>query len=156
MNKKKAIKLLENQKNEFTEKSFDNIAAWKQKTASMIDDFLGSDSNEYYSFTKFLIGVWALNIESTNKDSLSYDNHMAMVGLLKNCQDKIKRSGLYKKPQSNVLSHFDNWKLITIAVVIFLAGLSAGIWLKENTSLIVFKSVNNSSNNHTDNESKID
>lgn len=155
MNKKNAISLIENQKKEFIEKSFDNIAAWKQKTASMIEDFLGHDSGEFYSFTKFVIGVWALNTESTNKNSLSYHDHMAMIGLLSNCQDKIKRNGLYKKPNQNILSNYDNWKLITIAVIIFLAGLSAGIWLKENTSFVIFTSVNDSSDNHPNNESPI-
>ena len=154
MNRKSAIKHLEKQKAEFLNKSFDNIGAWKGKTASMIVDFLGFDSGEYYSFSKFHFGEWCLDKKSIHKDSSFYNEHSALVGLIDNCIDKIKRSGLYKKPQSNVLSHVDNWKLITIAVALFVAGLTAGIWLKENTSLIVFKSSESVSNNHSDNESK--
>ncbi|WP_159523911.1 hypothetical protein [Sunxiuqinia indica] len=147
MNKQKAIRLLKNQKAEFIDKSFDNVAAWKGKTASMIVDFLGFDSGEYYSFAKFHFGEWCLDKNSINKNSPFYNEHSALIGLIDNCIDKLKRSGLYTKPQSNVLSNVDNWKLITIAVALFIAGLTAGIWLKENTSLIVFKSINNNSNN---------
>jgi hypothetical protein len=156
MNRKSAIRHLEKQKTEFVNKSFDNVAAWKSKTASMIIDFLGFESGEYYSFAKFHFGEWCSDKNSGNKDSLFYHEHSALTGLIDNCIDKIKRNGLYKKPQSNVLSNADNWKLITIAIIIFVAGLTAGIWLKENTSLVVFSSVSNSSDNHQNNKPKID
>lgn len=156
MTKREAIRLLTEQKQIFESHKYSDRDIWRLKTGSLIEHFLGLESNEYYSFSKFDFGVWHLSSEDIDFKAEFKRKHELMVGLLDNCIDKLKIVGLYKKPQRNILSNYDNWKLITIAVIIFVAGLTAGIWLKENTSLIIFSSVNNSSNNHADNKSSVD
>jgi len=149
MTKREAIRLLTEQKQIFESRTYSDREVWRQKTGSLIEQFLGKDSNEYYSFAKFEFGVLSYGSDkATIKQELDR-KHSTMVDLLNNYIDKLKTFGLYKKPQQNIVYHLDNWKLITIAVVLFVSGLTAGIWLKENTSLVVFPSIEKGGDNNS-------
>lgn len=43
------------------------------------------------------------------------NEHLAIIEIIENYIDWIKRSGLYKEPRKNILSNVDDWKLILIA-----------------------------------------
>ena len=93
-NKRKAIKLLENQKAEFISKSYVDRELWKQKTGSLLIEFLGEESSEYYAFANFKFGIWTLDPKSKETDFELKRRNDLIVGLLDNCIDKIKRNGL--------------------------------------------------------------
>lgn len=154
MTKREAIRLLTEQKQIFDSRTYSDREVWRQKTASLLEQFLGLESSEYHSFSKFDFGVWHLSSEDIDFKSEFKRKNELMTGLLANCIDKLKTFGLYKKPQHNIVSQLDNWKLITIAVTLFLAGLTAGIWLKENTSLIVFSSIEKGGNDNSNSKTK--
>lgn len=84
--------------------------------------------------------MWTLSSNDTDLSPEFKRKHEVMIGLLENCIDKLKMTGLYKKTQKNILTNVDNWKLITIAVAISLAGLSSGIWINEKNHLFLFLS----------------
>jgi len=140
MNRRKAIKLLEGQitKLKRLKSPMDMEVDFLIQTKTYIDKFFGSDSPQ----SKRLTGV-----------PIAQETTPDFIPFLNDCIETINYFGLYKEKNKNILSTQNNWKLLAIATTIFIAGLSAGIWLKENTSFIVFPSVENSSNNHSNSES---
>lgn len=95
MRKRKAIKLLEKQKQEFVENAYSDINIWRQKTASLIIDFMGKDSAEYVAFYNHKLQVLSHPLEDDaetlrrlkRKDEI-------MIGLLDNCIGVVKRNGI--------------------------------------------------------------
>lgn len=155
MRKSQAIKILEKQKQIFIEKNYQDRSVWKQLTSSYILDFLGQESSEYYAFYKFSFDAVATSNEQL--ESIIARKDKAMIGLIDNCIDKIKLNGLPKNQNKNVLSTYDNWKLITIAVAIFIAGLTVGIWINEKLSIHILSPPTSSlPNNETNKVSQAD
>jgi len=146
---RKAINLLKTQKEIFESESYNNREVWFQKTASLIELFLGRESNEYFAFSNFKFGILTADPDNVDFSAVYKKKRKEMLGLLDNCIDKLNIIGIYKPPQTNILSTYNNWILLTIAVAIFIAGLSSGIWLSENKSFSLFPNFNNSSENYT-------
>jgi len=132
MNKRKAIKILKRQiwKLNQLDNPRDVDVDFLIQTKTYIDKFFGNESAQ----SKRLTGV-------------------QIAPFLNDCVDTINNIGLYKHENKNILSKQSNWKLVVIAITIFVTGLTTGIWIKENTSFVVFTSVNNGSDNHTDSKS---
>ncbi len=152
MRKSKAIKILQRQKQAFIDKSYVSLSVWLKKTGSYIGEFLGHNSIEYSSFSKFEFTERFMNMPDEFIKLTKNREIIEILGLLQNSIDKLKTGKLFKPKKKNVLSNKSNWKLITIAVAIFLAGLYAGIWLKNNTSFSFFSTIDKSSNNHSNSE----
>lgn len=149
MTKKEAIRLLTEQKQIFDSRAYSDKEIWRQKTASLIEQFLGLESSEYYSFTNFDFRVIHLSSEDIDYKAEFKRKHEIMSGLLGNCIDKLKISGIYKKTQRNIVSHLDNWALILIATSIFIAGITSGIWLNDTKSFGPFSALNSRSNDNS-------
>lgn len=156
MRKKTAINLLKTQKKIFELESYDNRDVWFQKTASLIELVLGRESNEYHSFSHFEFGILTTNPENVDFNAVYKQKRKIMIGLLNNCIDKLNITGIYKPPKDNLLSTYNNWQILSIIVIVFIAGLSAGIWLSETKSFSFISSIEKNIDNHTQSETSIE
>ena len=134
MRKKKAIKILEEQKQKVLNSDQSNTDEWIFETASYIKDFFGFDSTEYSWITQF---KWHLQILSTDfvsdneiKEMLG-EKTIKVVRFLDNCKRTIENKGLYKPVMNNWISDKGNDFLIKTAIGLIIFGFGIGYWTKQ-------------------------
>lgn len=118
MNKQTAIKVLETQKKKldsFHEKRFYDLV-WKTQTMQYIKQIFGENSEQFSYINR-------LKIHSQYSPDPSR--------FLDSCIDSVTNVGVFKEHKKNILDGYSDLKLISIAISIFIAGFSAGIWLND-------------------------
>jgi len=140
MKLKKAIEILEKQKQKVLDPEYPNNDEWIVQTASYIKDFFGFDSTEYFRIANFKWSIKVIN--TTSKDDRKYflkEKKENIVLFLDNCKQTLENKGLFKEPKSNLLSDKNNAELIgiifTISSIIFGIGYYFGTE-KTNNELI--------------------
>ena len=133
MRKKKAIKILEEQRQKVLNPHYQNNQEWIFETASYIKNFFGVKSAEYAWISQF---KWY--VKSGNKAVVSTEEIHEILGkkskkmvlFLNNCKLILENKGLYKIPKNNVLSNISNaallGTLLTMASIIFGIGFYFG------------------------------
>jgi hypothetical protein len=126
MIKKKAIKILEEQRQKILNPNYKNNQEWIFETTSYIIDFFGIDSTEYAWIAQFKWYVKTLNTDFVSNEEIKEmidEKPKKVVLFLDNCKRVIENKGLYKAPKNNVLSDKSNAALIgtivTIASIFF-------------------------------------
>ena len=159
MKLKKAIQILEEQKQKVLSPNHPNNDEWTFETASYIKEFFGLNSTEYSWISQFKWHVKYLDhplIDNTSDvDFLLKEKPKKAVRFLDNCKNTLKNKGLFKLPKKNLLSDINNWQIITIFVAIFIAGLSSGIWLNEKKSFSFTSLIHNDTNDNTESKGEI-
>tara|TARA_B110000091_G_scaffold71127_1_gene78448 strand:+ start:2094 stop:2585 length:492 start_codon:yes stop_codon:yes gene_type:complete len=142
MIKKKAIKILEEQRQKVLNPNYKNNQEWIFETALYIKDFFGFNSAEYAWIAQF---KWY--VKTSNTDVVSKEDIHEMLGkkpkkvvlFLDNCKLILENKGLFKEPKKNIFSHKSNAVLLgtlfTIASIVFGIGFYFGTE-KTNKDLI--------------------
>ena len=140
MKLKKALEILEEQKQKVLSPIFPNNQEWVVETASYIKDFFGFDSVEYSRIAQFKFTVVALNIEpDENVNRLLNQKVKDIVLFLDNCKRTLEIKGLYRNPKANILSDKTNFELISIIIAISITVFGIGYYFgteKTNTELV--------------------
>lgn len=131
MNKRKAIKILKQQKDKI-KKNQNN--QWIIETASYVKDFFGSDSVEYSWICKFKWSVSFVTIDGEKPkwvaNAMKQKPYEASK-FLENCISVLKNKGVYKKPKINFFSEYSNWKVLGILFAVLVFGFWIGYWTKD-------------------------
>ena len=142
LRKKKAIKILEEQRQKVLNPHYQNNPEWIFETASYIKRFFGINSAEYGWISQFKWYVKTANTDVASKQEIKEilaKKPKKAVLFLDNCKLILENSGLYKAPKKNVLSNKSNHALLgalfTIASIVFVIGFYFGIE-KSNKDLI--------------------
>lgn len=167
MNKKKAIKILEEQKQKILSSEYPNNEEWTFETASYIKDFFGFDSTEYSWIAQFKWHVTYIEHPFIdNEDEVNRELRQKpkkAIQFLDNCKKIIENKGLYKPKKKNWISDKGNDFLITTSIGLIVFGFGIGHWAKEfevfstffnkkqekSISTVVFDSTDNISNKKT-------
>lgn len=159
MKLKRAIKILEEQKQKVLSSDHPNNEEWIFETASYIKEFFGINSTEYSWISQFKWHVKYIDSPFIdNEKDVDFElkqKPKKAVTFLENCKNVLKNKGLYKEPKKNLLSDFNNWKLITIFIAIFIAGLTSGIWLNEKKSFSFNSFIQNNTKDNTNSKREI-
>jgi hypothetical protein len=107
MNKRKAIKLLQNQKQIFIDRSYPARDVWQHKTSSLVKDFCGNDSDEYEAMINFEFGIWSNNVKDEWIKHELDRRRTTIIGLIDNCIDKIKRNGVQSSSKADAKQRND-------------------------------------------------
>ena len=156
MRKKKAIKILEEQKQKVLSSDHLNDDEWIIETASYIRDFFGFESTEYFRFAKFKWHVKSISGES-NESTIERlnKNKSDIIQFLENCKRTLNNKGLLKEPKKNFLSDKSTFELLGILFAIGLFGFGIGYWTKKFEIFSVVsqteKSISIPSSNSTEN-----
>ena len=142
MKLKKAIQILEEQKQKILKPENINSQEWIVETASYVKDFFGFESTEYSWIAQF---KWHVDpktsVFGTDDEIIEIiDNKpKKAVKFLDNCKQTLKNKGLFKEPKNNLLSDKSNAALIgtifTISSIVFGIGFYFGTE-KTNKELI--------------------
>jgi len=139
MKLKKAIEILEEQKQKILNPKYPNNQEWVVETTSYIKDFFGFDSVEYSRIAQFKFSVVTLNIETDeNVDRLLNQKVKDIVLFLDNCKRTLEVKGLYKNQKANIVSDKTNFELISIIIAISITVFGIGYYFgteKTNTEL---------------------
>ena len=142
MRKKKAIKILEIQKQKILSPDHPNNQEWIFETASYIKDFFGINSTEYAWIAQFKWHVKTLNTDFASNEEIKEmlgQKPKKVVSFLDNCKQILEDKGLFKEPKNNLLSDKNNAALIgtifAISSVVFGIGFYFGTE-KTNNELI--------------------
>lgn len=128
MRKSNAIEILEKQKQIFVDKSYQNTSAWLKLTSSYILEFLGQDSVEYLSFSKFEFTTRFVNMPDKLIELTQKGERSEIIGLLQNSIEKLKTGKLYKKQPKNLFSKLSNIKILIIIAPILGAIFGIGYY----------------------------
>jgi len=140
MKLKKAIQILEEQKQKVLSPDHPNNDEWIIETASYIKDFFGFNSTEYSRIAQFKWGVFT----TTNTSAEDLNQEIAykkknIILFLDNCKRTLRNKGLFKEQKNNLLSDKSNAALIgtifTISTIVFGIGFYFGTE-KTNNELI--------------------
>jgi hypothetical protein len=132
MKVKKAIKIIEEQRQKVLNPKHPNNNEWIVETASYIRDFFGFDSTEYFRFAKFKWQVKTLNTESEGSVLQRLEENKAeILQFLENCKRTLRNKGLYRETKKNLLSDKSNSQLIGIIFGICVSVFGLGYWAKE-------------------------
>ena len=133
MRKKKAIKILEQQRQKVLNPHYQNNQEWIFETASYIKNFFGVNSAEYAWISQFKWYVKSGNTAVVSTEEIHEilgKKSKKMVLFLNNCKLILENKGLYKIPKNNVLSNISNvallGTLLTMASIIFGIGFYFG------------------------------
>ncbi|WP_458627082.1 hypothetical protein [Winogradskyella sp. PC D3.3] len=134
MRKKKAIKILEEQKQKILSSDHPNNQEWTFETASYIKDFFGFDSTEYAWIAQFKWHVKTLSTDFVSdkevKEMLD-EKPKKVIQFLDNCKRTLNNKGIFKKPKSNFLSDKTNFELVGIIFGICVFVFWIGYWTKK-------------------------
>lgn len=133
MNKKNAIKVLKSQKQKldsFHEKRFYDLV-WKTQTVQYIKQIFGEKSEQF----NYINSLKIYNQYSPDP-----------TRFLDSCIDSVKNFGVYKEPKKNILDGQSNFKIISIAISIFIAGFTACFWLNSNGIISFNRSITSTNN----------
>jgi hypothetical protein len=134
MNKKKAIRILEEQKQKVLSSEHPNTDEWIFETASYIKEFFGFESTEYSWISQFKWYVKTLppvfGGEENIKEILD-EKPKKVVRFLDNCKRTLENKGLYRKSKNNFLSNKSTFELLGILFTIGLFGFGVGYWTKK-------------------------
>ena len=132
MKLKKAIQILEEQKQKVLSSDHPKNDEWIIETASYIRDFFGFESTEYFRFAKFKWFVKSIPRES-NKSTLERlnKNESEIIQFLDNCKRTLKNKGLFKPEKKNWISDKGNDFLIKTAIGLIIFGFGIGYWTKQ-------------------------
>ena len=111
MRKKKAIKILEEQRQKVLNPHYQNNQEWIFETASYIKNFFGVKSAEYAWISQFKWYVKSGNTAVVSTEEIHEilgKKSKKMVLFLNNCKLILENKGLYKIPKNNVLSNISN------------------------------------------------
>lgn len=132
MKVKKAIIILEEQKQKVLDSNYPNNDEWIVQTASYIKNFFGFESTEYSRIAQFKWYVRTDNLTSNDEvKRLLKEKKENIIIFLDNCQKTLKNKGLYKIEQKNILSQKDNIFIFSTAIAILLFGFAVGYWIRE-------------------------
>lgn len=133
MRKKKAIKILEEQRQKVLNPHYQNNQEWIFETASYIKNFFGVKSAEYAWISQFKWYVKTGNTAGVSTEEIHEilgKKSKKVVLFLDNCKLILENKGLYKIPKNNVLSNKSNTALLgtllTMASIIFGIGFYFG------------------------------
>ena len=142
MRKKKAIKILEEQRQKVLNPHYQNNQEWIFETASYIKSFFGVNSAEYAWISQFKWYVKTSNTDVEIKEEIHEilgKKPKKVVLFLDNCKLILENKGRYKAPKNNVLSDKSNAVLLgtlfTMASIVFGIGFYFGTE-KSNKDLI--------------------
>ncbi|MDO6489869.1 MULTISPECIES: hypothetical protein [unclassified Cellulophaga] len=142
MRKKKAIRILEEQKQKVLSPDHPNNQEWIFETASYIKDFFGFESTEYAWIAQFKWHVKTLNTDFASNEEIREmlaEKPKKVVSFLDNCKRILENKGLFKELKNNLLSDKSNAALIgtifTISSIVFGIGFYFGTE-KTNNELI--------------------
>lgn len=105
MRKKKAIKILEEQRQKVLNPHYQNTQEWIFETASYIKNFFGVKSAEYAWISQF---KWYVKTEGTDDVNNKEINTMLdkkpkrVILFLDNCKLILENKGLYKAPKKKL------------------------------------------------------
>ncbi|MDB4171118.1 hypothetical protein N9750_03300 [Polaribacter sp.] len=105
MRKKKAIKILEEQRQKFLNPHYQNTQEWIYETASYIKNFFGVKYAEYAWISQF---KWYVKTEGTddvnNKEinTILDKKPKRVILFLDNCKLILENKGLYKAPKKKL------------------------------------------------------
>ncbi|MDD4730203.1 MAG: hypothetical protein PHN55_15810 [Dysgonamonadaceae bacterium] len=154
MNKKNAIKVLENQKSKLIDNKIYKDETWVFQTASFIKDFFGEDSTEYSFISQFNFYVKVPNGTSPEETRFLLDNKKNKAEkFIDDCIETIKTKGLIKRTKINFLNRLTNGAIVSIMTPIALAIFGAGFYFgteKINNDNIELKSENKEITNKFD------
>ncbi|WP_298146839.1 hypothetical protein [Flavobacterium sp.] len=144
MNRKKAIEILQKQKQKLDNPNFLKDENWVFQTASYIKDFFGESSTEYFFISKFEFTAYYSKPDS-KQDAIGRLNAKTPKAkkYLENCIETISNKGLYKHPKKNLVSDKSNFELIGIVITISIFVFWIGYWVK---SVELFSSKNKTEN----------
>ncbi len=147
MNLKKAIKIIEEQKQKVLNSENSNNNEWIVETASYIKEYFGFESVEYSRIAQF---KWHIKIDDICSDDeikkLLSKKEKDIILFLNNCQSTLKNKGLYKPPKKNWFSDKGNDFIISAIIALIIFGFGIGYWTKEFElfSVIINKNDNKS------------
>ncbi len=143
MNKRKAIKILEEQKQKILSSEHPNDDEWIFETASYIKDFFGFDSTEYSWISQFKWHVAYIDHPFfDNEDEADRELRQKpkkAIRFLNDCKRTLENKGLYKAPKNNLVSDKSNFELIGIVVAISIFIFWIGYWTKSIEIFSVLK-----------------
>ncbi len=151
MNKNRALKGLNYQKDKLLDTKYFKDAIWVFQTASWIQDIFGKDSPEYAYIGKFSFVYEHLSGESDEQVRRGLDRRKKDAEkFIDSCIQTVKLKGVIYQPKVNFLQKFNNIQmfgtLLGIAAIIF----SIGIWVGyTNARLASFEKSYNISNSDT-------
>lgn len=97
MTKRKAIQILNKQKDKLLDESIYKDENWVFQTASYVKDFLGEDSPEYNLISRFHFGILTNGSLSNEEIHNELDSKKQKAEVfIDNCIETIKNKGLYK------------------------------------------------------------
>jgi hypothetical protein len=146
MNKKKAIRIINEQKEKIRNNPELRNTQWNFQTASYIKDIFGKDSTEYSWISQF---KWTVTYVSVNDETPSYvkseiaSKPKKAIQFLDNCLDVIENKGVFKEKKENWFSGKKNWQIISVLIGVGLFGFGIGYWVKEfELFSIIYRKIN--------------
>tara|TARA_B110001469_G_scaffold126148_1_gene143068 strand:+ start:16901 stop:17242 length:342 start_codon:yes stop_codon:yes gene_type:complete len=103
MIKKKAIKILEEQRQKVLNPNYKNNQEWIFETALYIKYFFGFNSTEYAWIAQFKWYVKTLNTDFVSNEEIQEmlaEKPKKVVLFLDNCKQTIENNGLFKEPKT--------------------------------------------------------
>ena len=134
MNKKKAIRILEGQKQKVLNPDIPYTDEWIFETASYIKDFFGFESTEYSWIAQFKWHVKTLSTDFVSDKKIKEmldEKPKKVVRFLENCKRTLENKGLYKAEKKNWISDKGNDFLIKTAIGLIIFGFGIGYWTKQ-------------------------
>lgn len=132
MKRKKAIQILENQKQKVLDKNIKNDKQLVIQTCSFIIDFFSTDSPEFHYINKFDFNIdFHPNVPKENKPRVLKNRENEFIIFLDNCKHTLKEKGIYKPKDRNWFSHKTNDFILKSIIGIFIAGIPIGYWIRE-------------------------
>jgi hypothetical protein len=134
MNKKKAVRIIEEQKQKVLSSEHPNTDEWIFETASYVKDFFGFKSTEYSWIVQFKWHVKTLSTDFVSDKEIKEmldEKQKKVVRFLDNCKRTLENKGLYKEPKKNFLSDKTNFELLGIIFSICVFVFWIGYWTKK-------------------------
>lgn len=147
MKRKKAIEILENQKQKVFNKHIKNDKQLVIQTCSFVIEFFSKDSPEFHYINKFNFDIdFHPNVPNENKTRILKSRENEFVNFLDNCKQTLQEKGIYKPKDRNWFSHKTNDFILKSIIGIFIAGIPIGYWIREvELFSLIFKKENTES-----------
>lgn len=123
MKKEDAIDLLEKHITKLDQIEVDEV--WVTQTASLVNDFLGENSDEYRHIKSYK-PKWTV-IDYDSNAQLKKQNKSECIRFVQGCIEAINIKGVYRKPKDNFLLRLNNWQAAAISATVLLAVLTAAV-----------------------------
>ena len=129
MTVKKAIDLLQSQKQKLVDKSFFEETVWLNQTSSLILDIFGEKSEEYKFISSFSFTMReSTYLDSSTIDAYKLEKSRTIFNFLHSCIDTIIEKGINKLPKQNFLNKLSDTAIWTIVGVGVPGLLSIGLF----------------------------